>query len=763
MLHTYRPISEAFRFSRRKFHSGRGLYLPTLSRQTYEVALITRGGGAYTYTYGGPADTGRGQLCAVSFRSKLELGVVVDCEPDAEPQQSVLPLVPLAVSEHPQWGGLLCDIAELCEATPREVAGHLLFDAPARGMQLYLELGDGTALSAKLRGELAALAGRLTPTKRKRLMQVVDWKQLAAFAEAQAITMHLEITGATANSRQHSKLANYYELDSRSAGLLALPRETPPLLSGSYLAGLQDHLEFPWPVVRRRDMPDDAAVPSATAPPGELKWEPVALPADWDLCRRWPAIAELQVRRASATWRELRDSNGLVADVVSDAVAGRAVLLLAPMGWMLERLWPGLGPWAGQVHRHCVDAGPSAAAVVLKALRESGQIVSGLEGSWKLAAYGDFDRVVVIDPSHPYFKPDGEPWLDVRQVLLLTLAGRACALDFIDMGMSSFDGRNQLAQVSLLAPHEPAATASAQGRVVDINPLPLKLRQPERRRLVYFNRLGQSRGLRCVECNTAVHCPHCSSVRLYYSPAAHGYRCSACGLAAADLRCRVCGTAQLAAEYPGLEAIDRRSGDALIHGARARRLAHAEHQSVVGTVQLLEPVTEFWPQEVIYIHPDARGGALDDWPQALDMLARLNALYANPHLEGTYIISSRLVEQLGTEIDAERIVAEYAQELTLRRLAGLPPYGRLLRFRLRGPDARLISEAGREVLDCAKEAGGAGMGWLGRPYARRGELQASGYFSASAGIKSSLLQQLRAELGRRRIRMSIQVEWGPWL
>lgn len=731
-----------------------------MSPDAYAVALLTRGAGGYTYTYAGPPGLARGQLSAVSFRGKLELGVVT-AEAEDTGEAALLPLVPLAVAEYPRWGHMLCDVAELCAATPREVAGRLLFDAPARGLQLYLDLNDPAALPAKLRSGLAALAGRLTPKRRQQLLALSDWAGLAAEAAAGTIAIRLEIAGAAESSRPHSKLARSYEVERHSAGLLGLPRETPLRLPGSYLAGLEEDLDFPWPAAGRGGPAAEEL--SAPAKPGALSWEAAELPADWELCRRWPGLAELAVRRVAADWPKLRDESGLIADLLSAALAGQRVLLLSPLGWILERLWPALGPWAGRVHRYCVDAGPSAAAVVLKALKEAGQIVCGLEGAWKLAAYGDFDRVVVLDPSHPQYEPEGEPWLDARLALLVALAGRKCRLDLVELGMSLFDGRTRLKRVELQPPHEPESSPAAQGSVVDINPLPLKLRQPDRRRLVYFNRLGQSRGLRCMECATAVRCPRCSSSRLYYSAAAHGYRCSACGLEEADLRCRVCGTAQLAAEYPGLEAIDRRRGDALVAGGRAGRLAHAEHQSVVGTMQLLEPVSEFWPQELVYIHPDARGGALDSWPKAIDMAARLAALYANPQLEQVYIISGRLVEQLGAKLTADQIREEYAQELTLRRLAGLPPFGQLCRFRLRGPDGRALVTAGGEVLEWARAADGATVSWLGRRYVHRGAPQLAGYFSAPADFEPEPLQRLRAGLSRRRIKMSVKAEWMPWL
>jgi hypothetical protein len=229
------------------------------------------------------------------------------------------------------------------------------------------------------------------------------------------------------------------------------------------------------------------------------------------------------------------------------------------------------------------------------------------------------------------------------------------------------------------------------------------------------------------------------------------------------LRCRACGTAQLGAEYPGLEAIDRRGGDVLVSGSQARRLVHAEVQAVVGTVQLLEPVTDFWPQEIIYIHPDTRAGALDRWPRALDMTARLAALYANPQLAATYIISSRLVQQLGGSLTAAQIAEEFRQELTLRRLAGLPPYGRLVNFRLWGPDPKPVIDGGRELLRLATADGAEALAWLSQPYRRQGAIQASGYFSEPAVLDDHGLQRLRARLAGGGLTISLRVEWGPWL
>lgn len=733
-----------------------------MSHLAHAVALITRGAGAYTYTYSSAASHERGQLCAVSFRDRLEFGVITGpAEPDNAGRE-LLPLIPVSVTGFPQWGVLLCDLAALSASMPREIAGHLLFATPSRGLHAHLEIENAAALPAEPRSGLAALAGRLTPEKRRALLRLGGWPELAKWADAGAIALRLEVAGTTETARPHSKLSKYYSIDRQTAGLLGLPRLESAVLPGGYLAGLQEDLDFPWPSIRRRDLPDAAplpAVPRRTS----LAWEAAPLSADWAVCRQWPSIARLNVRRTQADWRTIRNESGLIAELAADAQAGCRVLLLAPMNWMLERLWPAFGPWATLVQRFRGEAGPSAAAVVLRGLERSGQIVCGLESAWKLAAYTDFDRIVVLDPSHPNYGPEGDPWLDARYALLLAMAGRPNRLDLVELGLSALDGRTQLRQVSLQTPHEPAELTAAQGPVVDLNPLPLSLRQPQRRRLVYFNRLGRSRGLRCMECNTLARCPQCSSPQLYYSAEQQAYRCSACDFSAADMRCRACGTAQLSAEYPGLEAIDRRRGDVLVSGTRSRRLASPEAQAVVGTMQLLEPVAEFWPQEIIYIHPDTRAGAVDRWPQALDMAARLAALYANPQLDAVYIISHRLAAQLGGALTAQQVAEEYRQELTLRRLARLPPYARLIHFRLWGRDAGSVVRGGREFLKLAGTDGESRLGWLSRPYARQGEYRISGYFGAPADLSPDAVQVLRARLASGRLTTSLHCEWGPWL
>jgi len=721
----------------------------------YSVALITRGTGAYAFTYAGPAGLDRGRLCAVSFRNRLELGVIIGPDP-AEAARKLVGLIPVETEGCPGWGALLMDLAELACAAPRDVAGHLLFAPPAQGLKLVLDCPQPAGLAPALRGELASLCGILTPAKRKALAKL-GWARVVDSARDGLIGLTVRIAGLPEATRPHTKMRHAYELDAAMLKLLGLP-EQECILPGTFLAGLVDDLNFGWPPVKKWQPPDPEPADIAPA----LDWQELKLPASWALCQRWPDIAEIKTTRTQASWTELRAPGGLPAELAAAIEAGENLLVIAPQAWMLARLWPRLAPLAGRVHRYRPVGGPSAAALVLAKLKQPGQVVLGLESAWKLAAYGRFDRVLLIDPAHPQYEPEGEPWLDPRLALLAALKGRPARLELVEFGFSLIDGATQLDQLALLPPHDAREGPGGPTGRVDLNPLPLKLREAERRRLVYFNRLGQGRGLRCAECGTNVTCPACSSVRVYYSASAECYRCPDCDGTFTGLRCPTCGTANLSAGRTGLEAVVSRPGDVAVYGAGAKRRIHAESATVIGTVQLLEPAAEFWPEDIIYVHLAGRGGLVDDWPRALDMAARLKALYANPRLNHLYLISDRLANKLGAALTAEQLQAEFEQEHVLRRLGQLPPYGRASRYRLRGPTAEAVALAGRELLAFLSATSETADCRLGKPWRLRQEFLATG---TAAGITPDhdALLHLRAKLAKQKVQLSLRPVWGPWL
>jgi hypothetical protein len=729
----------------------------------YAAALITRGAGAYTYTYYGPEGLVPGQLTAVTFSGKLELGVVVGPEANAPPSVELLPLWPVEVAGYPGWGKLLLSLCELSAAAPDELAGHMLFDAPGAGLKLSLALPQPERLEPTLRDALGPLCGALTPGKRVLLARGGLWPHAAAAGRAGLAELGVHISGAGPQARGHPHWRKWFAVDKHTLRLWGLAEPLPAALPGSYLAGLAGAAGAPqWPAVQP-PAGVDTAPPCETYAAPELQWEPLAWAEDWDICRRWPEIGQVSLRRASATWATLRGAGGLAAELALATGSGENVLVIAPQSWLLDRLWPALAPWAARVARFLPESGPGAAGHILRRLgTRRGQAVAGGPGAWKLAVYGRFDRVLLLDPSHPQYASERAPGLDPRLGLILALAHQSSArLDMLDVGLSAWDGRGTLRHVALLDAYEPAEGGPPVRGRVDTNPLPLELRQPGVRRLVYFNRLGSGRGLRCVECARAVVCPQCGSARVHYSAAQAGYLCPQCGYSARELRCPECGLATLAAQVPGLEAVALRKGDFVVHGMGGERRAHPESQTVLGTAQLLEPLTGFWPQEVVYVHADARVAQFDDWPQALDMAARLAALYSNPELRYTYIVSARLRAQLGAALSAEQLATQWGLELKLRRLAGLPPYGCLYRLRLRAGTLKAAAAGRLELGRVLQAHPGTRLLRLGRPYEEQGAARLAGHLINPA-LSARELQELRWEVYRAGARLSITPLCGPW-
>jgi hypothetical protein len=433
---------------------------------------------------------------------------------------------------------------------------------------------------------------------------------------------------------------------------------------------------------------------------------------------------------------------------------------------MVERLWPTLSPLAEQVTRFRAEAGPGTASQILRQLEAGTHAVVGGPGAWKLTAYFNFDRILLIDPTHPQYAPERTPHLDPRLALLMCAAWHPqVQVDLVNLGMDAFSSPSASQVIQLHEPFDPDLVANSPPAVFareDTDPLPLELRRPDKRRLIYFNRLGSGRGLFCAECWTAVPCPRCGSTRIHYAPIQSAYVCPECSLAERDLRCPSCHLMTLVSVLPGLESVTRRPGDLILHGPVSSDRMPAHFDSVIGTSQLLEPLAGFWPEQVIYVHAEGQVGLLADWPRALDMALRLAALYDNPELEGLHIVSGRLVEQLGQRVDAQVLTQHYTAELELRSLAGLPPYGTLYHFHAISARSNALAEARRHLGERLHKLPATTLLRLGTSYRQGGAHRLAGWL-LNGEVTLRELQELRWELHRLDVALTIHALRGPWV
>jgi ribosomal protein S27E len=744
------------------------LYTRPVPPAAYRVALASRGGGAFTYTYSGPPGLGRGQLCAMRFRSRIEVGVVVGTD-DAPPAGVELhPLCPLYCECTPGWGRLLLDLCELACAAPHELVPRLTPDGSATGLRLSLTLSDSAPL-ADIAADILALVGALPPQKRQALADEVTWTRCCTLAEQGTLRLELGFTGQPGVTSATPALARTYALSDSEAALLGLLGKGSRDWPGHYLAGLPAKPRLASFKKSKGDVAVAPAPDSARdAASSQLAWGKLPWPEAWDICQRWPAVRALALSRCQCTWPELRHSVGLLAELQAAVASGQHVLILAPQAWMLDRLWPELAPVAPWLIRHRSDSPPGIMTHLLYRLQQAGSqqlplLIAGTEAAWRLTAYGKFDVAILIDPSHPQWQVEGAPALDPRPALLLGLATNVSELRVIELGLSAFDGATR-GGVTVDAPFEPAvddkANAPSPDAVHDANPLPLHLRQPHLRRLVYFNRLGASRGLVCAECQAAVGCPQCRGRAIHYSRRSKHYTCPDCGLTAADLRCPRCGLAALMAHLPGLEAVRVREGELLVAAGSAR--PGPEHHTVIGTAQLLEPISSFWPQQLVYVDADERDLPDSDARTALDMAARLASLYANAELQAVHIVSARLADRVAGRLDPDAIRAFASQEDGLHKLGGLPPYGCLYRLRCLAPQVAPL-HAVRELLGGAlSQHPGTALLRLGRPFMRLRRAELHGWL-LNPQITWEQWQALRWEAVRAGASLGINPRRGPWL
>ncbi len=795
----------------------------------YSIALIARGTGAYAYSYLGPPGLSRGQLVLVSFRSVLEIGLLLHEDQRPPEDTALLACIPIAAPHYPQFGAVLADIAELCCSGPDEVAGHVLFDSPSTGLRLSLELGAAAQLRElllaaeqsvllagtkpargrlsgdKLLAELARLSGVLTPARRKSLLKAAGWPLLVGLTQSGALSFSLGLAGTPEVMRRHNAWPQRYEFSPAAAAAAGLGAQTLSL-PGSYLAGLEN----PPPLDSLPRLKDvtagkTAAAPISCATPAHreeagqsssaiLEWDKLRWETRWDLLQRWPQVGQLGFRRCQSSWPKL-EQGALAAEIEAALSAGQRVLLLAPMAWMLDRLWPRLLPLASHVLRFRPEAGPLVAAQLLRqAAAANGVLVGGTAGAWKLAACLAFDRIILLDPSHPQYEPHGEPWLEPLAATLLaaarlaagTQSAPAAQIDCIELSLSRIDGKCSVPGVQL------------QPQIPDPSQLAELCIKPS---LLYLNRLGGGRELSCSECHAAVPCPSCGGRRVYFRPARRSFLCPDCEWHAADLRCPRCGLQNLAAASPGLENLSMPPDAVLIRGADAQQsggypAGSDEAGCIYGTARLLEPSSSYIQRHIIYIHAEAQTGVLSDWPDALDNALRLALLYSDPDswkAEAPLLIGAQLYEQLGAqaapaapdaapyitpgsaaadpsepaELSASEIASLLQAELKLRRLSGLPPFGCVYQLRARSLSREAL-DAGRELLGQRLQSDpGTSLLRLGRVYSAGLEggkrIQRFGGWLVNARLGHAELQELRWQLHQLGAGLQYRPLRGPWI
>ncbi|HES58238.1 MAG TPA: hypothetical protein ENO21_02285, partial [Firmicutes bacterium] len=487
----------------------------------YRVAIFTRGTGAFAYTYRGPDGLAAGQVVAVSFRGRLEFGVVAGIDDSHKGELVSLCIVEAQCGEG--WGGLLLGLCHLAVANADDIIGHLAFAAGSQAISATLLIDEPGQLPSSLRSGLPKLAGKLTPAARKKLARL-KWDDVCASVEAGAARIRLALTGQPGSTRARPDWRKLYLLKPEEAKWLGLTLKHETVVPGSYLAGFSGDVDKDRLTrIRRREVeqvPQSKPVDTATQP--ALNWEQVMPDPDWEIVRRGFLASGVSFRRCQGSWPAMRAAGGIAAELAAAIRSGEKLLVIAPQEWMLDRLWPGLLACARSITRYRSGLSPGAVAHILGQLEGTGgHGVLGGPSAWKLAAYARFDRVIVIDPTHPQYTAETFPHLDPRSALLL--CQRTGQVDLLELGMSLFDGAVAMPRLTIYPQYSESSGVDPPAARRDLNPLPLELRQTGTRRLIYFNRLGSSRGFVCMECHAAVGCPACGSSQLRFSAAEGTY------------------------------------------------------------------------------------------------------------------------------------------------------------------------------------------------------------------------------------------------
>ncbi|MCB1219908.1 MAG: hypothetical protein H7A35_10020 [Planctomycetales bacterium] len=720
-----------------------------MTEQAYIVATLARGTASLGFTYRGRPGLQPGTLVAVSLRGKLEPGLVLAEDPAPPEQAKLLPLLELR-HNWKRLGPLLIRLSHLAAAGVHEVVGHLLLDSVTASLRLELAIADAAELSDAERQSIGRLCGKLGTGRAKTLMKEHGWKRLCELANAGGISLTIQFAGTPGVTRTDPRLRRWY----RAEHPLASAAEDG-YLPGCYLHGLGEAFD-PQGWLHREQKQERWQYPETGAAPD---WQAGLWPEGWRLLQDIPGLGEVKLQHCHIVLSGLADA--LYSASLSAISAGRRLLVVLPQLWLQQRIWPHLATLAPRMHWYGSDSGISVASHILTKLDEGGQVVFGGPSSWKLAAWGNLDEVILVDPTHPQFGAEREPHLDYREALLATLAGRNTSLSLLEMGLSIMDGTGLDKPVRIEGPRPVEQAAERHDGSIDTDPLPLHLRQPGVRRLVHFNRLGSSRGLRCVDCGSLADCPNCGSRRIHFSQQQKAYSCPDCGFSDPRLRCQKCGLATLSSQLPGLEAVQRREGDLIVQGSQPLPVIGEGTNCIIGTSQLLEPPVGFRPEQVVHVQSDNPVGYIEHWPHELDMLARLVSLYEPDGNDPAWIVSERLPELLGERLEPGDVAKRYAQEIGLRRLALLPPFGLVYRFRLFARDFTTAQQLRKELGDELKGMDGTSVLRLGRPVALSGSVRLSGYF-VNDELEPDALQQLRWRLFERGGTLSIQPVRGPW-
>ena len=268
-------------------------------------------------------------------------------------------------------------------------------------------------------------------------------------------------------------------------------------------------------------------------------------------------------------------------------------------------------------------------------------------------------------------------------------------------------------------------------------------RLKRRERIILLqNRRGFAPVVQCRDCGETVQCTHCRVCMTLHRGAAEELRCHYCdyrrpvppncpGCGSEEIRETGIGTQQvegaLLEQFPGIRVIRMdvdTTGWKGAHDRLAERFRSGEADVLLGT-QMVAKGLDFPEVTLVGVISADTGLHLPDFRAAersFQLLTQVAGRSGRGDRRGEVVVQTRLPEDRSLAAAARQDFAAFAEEeLSQRREAGFPPFGRLLLLRWRGPEQFQVEAAahrGTGMLAGSRPAGGAVLGPAPAPLAQ---------------------------------------------
>ncbi len=417
-----------------------------------------------------------------------------------------------------------------------------------------------------------------------------------------------------------------------------------------------------------------------------------------------PQALNILVQRAG--WREAMRRDWLT----ELAKKRQRSLILVPDESFVEILSANIPKrYSKRVIHFSTDMPSSAFNALAKSLRDSAPIlVYGKRSANFLCLYGDFDEVLVVDPSNPNFISEQYPRYDTLLNLYLYLMFRPFKLSIVPLAPVY-----PLADAQRLEIESHRLSGTTDEKIHEQAEIVVKHAKTGARTLVFCDALGIGQQIVCARCLEDIKCEGCGR-GLFFSADTDSFRCSFCGFETERISCRECGSEELAVQLLGVEGLAKLVRKR-VKGGRHKKTPRvgalyqerrekirvpnlARTDVLIGTKTLFSPIPFFRAQTIIYIPREyptlANQPMLENYLE--QQIYRLYNLYGSDNTRVVVVGSEPVVEMLEKRTSETRtnVLKEEAQ---LKGKNLLPPFGMILEFTAYSKQKKKLEESMHQI------------------------------------------------------------------